>query len=149
MIAALVWLLAAIASMHVAEYLIHRFVMHRRTLFRSAWQVHAVEHHGRGRLDVNVDLPVTQHLFFASPLLLLLAVTGAWLGLGAFLLVFWLHAYLWTRLHRAIHGLEDNWVGRSRWFAYWRDHHLAHHRRPDRNFGAVFPWTDHAFGTKV
>ena len=61
--------------------------------------------------------------------------------------MFTFHSYVWSKLHRAQHDLEDNWTFRLPWFAELKRHYLDHHIRPSRNFAAMFLWTDHLFGT--
>ena len=68
-------------------------------------------------------------------------------GLIATLTMFTFHSYVWSKLHRAQHDLEDNWTCRLPWFAELKRHHLDHHIRPSRNFAALFLWTDRLFGT--
>jgi hypothetical protein len=149
------WLIWSIITIGVAEYLIHKYTMHRR-FFCNKWlgwifEEHAIEHHKKDRYDINVDLPLYFHFLIGGPLFILLYCVSP-LGFAAFLLVCIHHSVYWSKLHRATHDLEHNW---SEWFPsrkfYFnmRNHHLLHHIYPNRNFGVVWPWTDHLFHTKV
>jgi sterol desaturase/sphingolipid hydroxylase (fatty acid hydroxylase superfamily) len=135
---------------HLAEYGLHRWVMHekRRGWLRREYQAHHVEHHGRGRNDLNIN--AHPHVIFtvASPLLLICV----WLGwpFAAVIAAFsGTYAAAWSLLHHAHHDLRFGWLHHVPGYSLWRDHHLSHHERPNRNFGTVFPWTDYIFGTKA
>ena len=60
------------------------------------------------------------------------------------------YPYLWNRMHRAIHDLEENWFRRSGpIFRFFLNHHLQHHAHARVNYGTVFPWTDYVFRTRA
>jgi sterol desaturase/sphingolipid hydroxylase (fatty acid hydroxylase superfamily) len=140
-------LLVSVLYAAAAEYAAHRWIMHRPLPWRTARYVeHAVEHHGRGRLDINIDLSPATVLVAASPLL----AGCLWLGWSWALVVGGLsagYAALWTALHRAHHDLGNLWLKALPGYSWWRSHHLQHHDNPRTNFGAVFPWTDYCCGT--
>lgn len=145
------WLAGAVALTALLEYLAHRFFMHRPLLdrfgLRGVFQKHALIHHRDGRNDLNVDLPIRTHFLWGFTFV---GVSGYFEIAGAVIVAasFVGHAVLWTRLHRAIHGLEKNW-SQSLWiYRAVERHHLEHHRSPTRNFGAVFPFTDYLFFTR-
>ncbi len=133
----------------LAEYFIHRYWMHAPfgpSIRLFYW--HAIRHHNAGDNSVNVDIPVWQCALVALPWLVAFAFLSPWLlaaGCGA--VVF--YSRLWTRVHRAIHGLERNWAERLPTYAAWRRHHEGHHERPGRNFGTLFIFTDRLFGTAI
>lgn len=136
--------------MAIMEYMIHKHTMHRRKMWLPEWiwKDHAVEHHKHERNDLNIDLPIHNHLIVGSPL-----IVGAYfVGLPcllALLLVFVFHSYTWTKIHRGIHGLEENWLMKTKYYERAKEHHELHHHRPGKNFGVVFMFTDHLFRTKL
>jgi hypothetical protein len=144
------WLLASVAFISLLEYVGHRFFMHRPVLdrfgLRRVFRNHAILHHHGDRNDLNVDLPIMTHFVWGFPILIVIA----WIDIvGAMTLsaCYVAHSILWTKLHRAIHGLEHNCTKRLWFYALIKLHHLEHHRQPRKNFGAVFPFTDYVFGT--
>jgi hypothetical protein len=146
-ILAALWVAIAITYAPCVEYLAHRFAMHQPRFGRAWWwREHAIEHHLKGRNDINVDIsPVTVSVL-ASPLL-----TGCvWLSWpwAVFVAVMVLgYATVWTVLHRAHHDVGCAWVKRLPGYGLWRNHHLQHHTRANKNFGTVFLCTDWLFGT--
>jgi len=165
-VAALGWLLtfmmyfviwAPLAAL--LEYGAHRWIMHmaNRLLDPKLVQLRAHGTHHQGSVDHEfVDIPLKNCLLLTSPFFVLLAVWG--LAVGPFSAVVipaaaWLawsffYTYLWTRMHRAIHGVEANWFQRTGpVFRFFRDHHLKHHGNAKINYGTVFPWTDYLLFT--
>tara|TARA_R110000824_G_scaffold104833_2_gene248536 strand:- start:890 stop:1321 length:432 start_codon:yes stop_codon:yes gene_type:complete len=136
--------------MGTAEYLIHKYTMHKKIWFLPKWiyQEHAVEHHGKNRYDINVDLPFINHLIIGSPVFILLACYS-WAGLIAWTLVTLHHSIYWTSLHRSSHDLEHNWAEKLPNYKKKRRHHLLHHLNPNKNFGVVYSWVDRFFGTFI
>lgn len=151
MISYFVYLVIFYIVMVIGEYWIHKMLMHKPVLARSKWfswifTDHAIEHHKNERLDMNIDMPIHHHLIAGSPLLLGSFFLG-WSAIAALLTIFIWHSYFWTKLHRAIHGLEDNWIGRSWFYPAFRDQHINHHKNPTTNYGVTALWTDRLFGT--
>jgi len=144
------WLAIWMTVMALAEYSIHRWTMHRwvKWLPKFIFWDHAIEHHKHKRNDLNIDLPIYYHLIIGSPLIILSCFMGL-PSLIAVLLVFCFHSYTWTKLHRGIHDLEQNWLMKTKYYEKAKDHHIKHHHRPGKNFGVVFLFTDSIFGTKV
>lgn len=141
------WSLLIVAYAALAEYTIHRWVMHMPG-FDRVWHEHAVLHHRDGRNDLNVDMSSTMALLLSAPLHAL----SPWLGVRFSVIVCCLafvYAWAWTLLHRCIHGVGAAWVARLPGYRWWLAHHEAHHRRPGRNFGTVFTFTDRLFGTRA
>jgi len=145
----LIWLPIWYFFMAFSEYFIHKYTMHKKTFLPEwVWRHHAIEHHRDDRNDLNVDLPFYMHLTIGSPLL-----SFAYFGYGVIsmlclLFIFYYHSYVWTHMHRAIHDLKDHWITKTDYYKRARKHHLDHHRRPAKNFGVVFLWTDYVFKTK-
>lgn len=139
--------------MAVSEYWIHRLFMHKPILgrtgfFKWIYLDHSVEHHGRHRNDINIDLPVTNHLIIGLPYIILVYVIGGIIAVVSIIIVFAIHSYVWTKMHRGIHGIETNWLTKTRYYEYCKKHHEQHHTKPNTNFGVVFPITDYIFFTK-
>lgn len=138
--------------MGIAEYIIHRYTMHRR-FFKSkalAWifENHHISHHKHENFDHNIDLPFYFHLIVGSPVIILLG----WFSvpaLCAFLLICLYHAYSWTHCHRAIHGLEHNWLEKTTYYQKRKIHHEKHHQNVNKNYGVCFFFMDKLMGTKI
>lgn len=148
----ILWLLWAFIMMGVSENLIHKYLMHKR-FFRNEklnwiWYNHAVLHHKKDDNSHNIDLSIWNHLIIGSPLLITLFFLSP-IGLSAVLLVFLHHSYIWTHAHRAIHGLEKNWLQKTKLYNKMYEHHIRHHYHTNRNFGVVHLWTDKLFRTKI
>jgi sterol desaturase/sphingolipid hydroxylase (fatty acid hydroxylase superfamily) len=142
--AAMVWL-ALYAP--IAEYVVHRWVMHLPRLGRGSWwREHAVEHHRNGRNDINIEISALAVLLASSPMFLL-AVPLGWPWVVLLLVACILYAAFWSSLHAAHHGVSKGWTTCLTIFSAWQKHHMRHHARPDRNFGTVFIFTDALFGT--
>jgi fatty acid hydroxylase family protein len=141
------------------EYGVHRWIMHKANQLLDPKLDHLKSHgaHHEGANDAEfVDTPLQDCVLLTSPAFILLTVWGLAIGpfsavvIPAAALLAWsfLYTYLWTRIHRAIHGIEANWFQRSgRVFRFFRDHHFKHHVNAKVNYGAVFPWTDYLFLT--
>jgi sterol desaturase/sphingolipid hydroxylase (fatty acid hydroxylase superfamily) len=133
----------------LAEYAAHRWVMHYPGMGRhSWWREHAIEHHGKGRNDVNVDINALSVVAATSPMFVFAIFLGwAWVAFVLFACIG--YAALWSSLHESYHGVSENWVTKFRFYDVWLKHHLKHHQQPTRNFGTVFIFTDRFFGTHV
>lgn len=153
------WCLIWTPLFALLEYAAHRWIMHRanRMLDPQLRQLRAHGTHHQGHNDHEfVDMPLKHCLLLTSPVFLMLGGLGLAVGpLGSILipaaaLLSWclFYTYLWTQIHRAIHGIELNWFRRTGpIFRFFRDHHLKHHAKPGVNYGTVFPWTDYVFLT--
>jgi sterol desaturase/sphingolipid hydroxylase (fatty acid hydroxylase superfamily) len=115
-----------------------------------------IAHHQGANDDEFVDMSLKNCLLLSVPIILLLVGWGLAFGslssilipAMAFLSWSFVYTYLWTRIHRAIHGIEDNWFRRiGPAFRFFRNHHLRHHVRANGNYGTVFPMTDYVFLT--
>jgi hypothetical protein len=155
----LFWLVALMPYVALVEYGTHRWIMHKsnRWLDRKGEQLEAhATHHAGANSGEFVDIPLRNCLLLATPVLVTLAVwalmVGSWSAVilpGVAMLAWcFLYTYLWTRLHRAIHGVERNWFARGGpVFRFFRNHHLRHHANAGVNYGTLFPWTDYLFFT--
>ncbi|MGV3662145.1 MAG: sterol desaturase family protein [Prosthecobacter sp.] len=131
------------------EYVIHRWMMHFPGMGKNdIWRAHAIEHHGHGRNDINIALPVWMVLVPSSPLFAGCFLVGGWWAV--YVLVSCVgYAALWTALHSAYHEVGHRWIARGWYYRKWRSHHMAHHDHPRKNFGAIFIWSDWIAGTHV
>jgi hypothetical protein len=138
--------------MAAAEYTIHRWSMHKRFFpkgwFDDVFEEHAILHHKHGRNDLNIDLPVTTHILLSFPIIVGLAICAP-IGLLAWFCIIHYHSFLWTHAHRAIHGLEHNWLENTNFYRQIKNHHEKHHDHPNRNFGVCFFFMDKLLGTKI
>ncbi len=152
MIVFFVSLVISYLVMSVAEYVLHRYTMHRRFFpkgwFDDVFENHAILHHKDERVDLNIDLPIWYHLILSSPVILVLAYFSIPAMLG-WLAIMVYHSYLWTKAHRAIHELEVNWMVWRPFYWKMYDHHMLHHKHPNKNFGVCFFWVDRLMGTKL
>lgn len=149
----MLWIVAVTVALfyaHVVEYAFHRWVLHQPLpgFLRNEFVEHSIEHHGKGRLDINIAANPFTISFVASPLLIfcLCLPWHIWMFFVLCLSFGWAGA--WTALHMCHHDLGFLWLKRLRIYNTWRAHHIQHHRNPRTNYGAVFPWTDYLFGTK-
>jgi sterol desaturase/sphingolipid hydroxylase (fatty acid hydroxylase superfamily) len=150
MIVDVLYLALVVVALVAIEYLVHRLIQHHPCpgpLARS-YDLHAVQHHRQKRVDVNVDAPAWWYGLLGVPLWAPPLCVGRW-GLAlAVLVLIGGYAALWTGLHRAIHGLGGKWATWLPFYPALRAHHLTHHQRPGRNYGAVFgPLLDRPLGT--
>lgn len=155
----MLWFLIWLPMVALLEYAAHRWIMHRanRWLDPKLGQLKAHGSHHQGSNDSElVDMPLLNCLLLSSPAFLALGVYCIAVGpissvvIPAAALLTWcgIYTYLWTRIHRAIHGVERNWVVRlGPVFRFLRRHHLTHHHHATVNYGTVFPWMDYVFFT--
>jgi fatty acid hydroxylase family protein len=155
----LMWFLLWMPLVALLEYAAHRWIMHQATRLLdptlSQFKSHGMHHQGDNDQEL-VDIPLKNCLLLTGPFFLVLAAIGlatgslAAMAIPAAALLAWsfLYTWLWSQMHRAIHGTEANWFRRcGPVFRFFRNHHLRHHAHATVNFGTVFPWTDYLFFT--
>jgi ubiquinone/menaquinone biosynthesis C-methylase UbiE/sterol desaturase/sphingolipid hydroxylase (fatty acid hydroxylase superfamily) len=161
LLAFLLWFLIWTPVIALLEYIAHRWIMHKanRLLDPQLTQLRAHGKHHQGSNDHDlVDVPVRNGLRLTAPFILCVLVWGYFVGPPASViapvlaLLTWclVYPYLWNRMHRAIHDMEENWFRRSGpVFRFFLNHHLQHHAQGGAkfNYGTVFPWTDYVFRT--
>ncbi len=159
LLAFVLWFLIWAPLVALLEYFAHRWIMHKanRLLDPKLGQLKAHGAHHMGSNDHElVDMPLKNCLLLTSPAFVALVAWGLAFGsmssivvpLATLLSWSFFYTYLWTRVHRAIHGLEVNWFSHlGPVFRFFRDHHLTHHSNARMNYGTVFPWTDYVFLT--
>ena len=159
------WTLAAFIGTVIwcsfAEFMLHRFVMHRKTFVSFPYELHAVGHHGMFRGDEtyhaqNEDM--RNHVtFVARDYVILLAanlplwcsvewLVGRPLVIGGFLATF---AYLqaFNSFHWRWHVPSDTWLQRTSLFKWAKERHRIHHDNQGVNFNLVLPLADLLFRT--
>jgi sterol desaturase/sphingolipid hydroxylase (fatty acid hydroxylase superfamily) len=142
-LAACAWTLAGLASWTLAEYMLHRFVLHHVPPFK---RLHAM-HHQRPTALIGSPTLMTAALFG----LLVFAPTQAALGLwrACALTLGMVSGYLmYTLVHHGAHRASQA-MGRSRWLQRRRRWHALHHRCADQPacYGVTSGFWDHVFGT--
>jgi len=140
------WVLAGGLRWTLAEYLLHRFVLHGVSPFKD-W--HA-EHHRRPTALIGTPTWITATLFVTVAALPAWALLGAW---PACALTFGLlTGYLVYGLtHHATHHGVPGLGRRSAWLARRRRWHAQHHAARGAvlpgHYGVSLSLWDHAFGT--
>ena len=136
-LAALGWVAAGLLSWTLAEYALHRFVLHGLQPFKG-W--HA-RHHARPLALIATPTVLTAVLFAglvgvpAAGLLALWQASALALGV--------LTGYLaYILMHHALH----HWPGAS-WLRWPRRWHALHHRGVGGCYGVSLPLWDHVFRT--
>ena len=147
----MIWLIALLVTLvyaPFAEYVAHRWMMHKPFgSMKTYWKEHAIEHHAKGRNDINIYLDALSVVYGSYTLLLF----SFFLGLPwviALLVFSILYAALWSSIHAAHHELRDSWATRLSIYKIWRNHHLLHHKDTATNYGTVFIFMDTLFGTR-
>jgi sterol desaturase/sphingolipid hydroxylase (fatty acid hydroxylase superfamily) len=148
-------LLAALATAlayPVAWYLIHRFVLHSRFLYRSAWtaalwkRIHFDHHQDPHRLDVLFGSPLN-----TVPTILAVAAPIGWLvgGGAAGAAAAACAGFFITCVYEFCHCVQHlNFKPRSHLLRRMKELHLAHHFHDERgNYGITSFAVDRAFGT--
>ena len=148
-------LLAALATAlayPVAWYLIHRFILHSRFLYRSAWtaalwkRVHFDHHQDPHRLDVLFGSPLN-----TVPTVLAIAAPLGWLvgGGPAGAAAAACAGFLITCVYEFCHCVQHlNFKPRHRLLRRMKELHLAHHFHDEHgNYGITSFVVDRALGT--
>ena len=144
--------LATALAYPLAWYLIHRFVLHSRFLYRSAWtaalwkRVHFDHHQDPHRLDVLFGSPLN-----TVPTILLVTVPLGWFvgggAAGAAAAV--CAGFLVTCVYEFCHCVQHlNFKPRNRLLRRMKELHLAHHFHDEHgNYGITSFAVDRLFGT--
>src|SRR5262249_39546922 len=134
-----------------AWYLIHRFVLHSRTLYKSAWtaatwkRIHFDHHQDPHRLEVLFGA-----LWTTLPTITLVTIPARWAlgGIAGAAAAFWVGLVL-TCGYEFAHCIQHlSYSPRSPLLQRIKRLHLAHHFHSERgNFGIVSFLPDRLFGT--
>ncbi len=130
----------------LAEYLLHRYVFHwvneNPTVQRFHYLAHGF-HHDYPRDTDHLFMPPLPSIILASAFFGLF-----YLVLGNWAVAFWagyMLGYLsYASMHYAMHTVN---VPPKFLRGLWKNHHLHHHKSPERGFGVSSPMWDHVFGT--
>jgi cyclopropane-fatty-acyl-phospholipid synthase len=136
---ALGWAAAGVALWSLAEYLLHRWVLHGLQPFKR-W--HAL-HHDRPRALIATPTALTVALFFAFVFLPAWWLGPPWRGCALTLGV--LAGYLgYTVTHHAVH----HWHGASPWLRQHKRWHALHHRAgSEACYGVTSAFWDRVFAS--
>ncbi len=154
----------------LVEYLIHRFLDHRRfkifgwhpALLAHLYQTHSMEHHqdyGDKESYVYSGCPkpmdwIDVPLLLCSHMIVIPLYVGAWFLVGwpgiaaCAAYVFFHYLFLYSTVHYAMHhpgsaGLHRAPIARGMNF-----HHWLHHRHQHKNYAFTIPIFDYVFRTK-
>lgn len=126
----------------LAEYVLHRFVLHHVPRIREMHEAHHHDQHALIGTSTFVSAPI--YLVFSLPPLW-------WIGGGSFacsLVAGFLLGYLWyVTVHHLVHHRSARQG--SLFFALKRRHALHHHVTPEGNFGVTSGFWDRMFGTDI
>ena len=155
--------LVGIVYASLAEWVIHRWLMHRPLWrFKHFFVGHAKIHHGIYRADPTyhvgerpksdltfawwaMPIPTVAHFPVIIPIAIWFSIPAA-VGL---VIAFSLYQTTYEVLHYYMHVPTGRWVERT-WAFKWIDaHHFQHHRKHSTNLNVVLPIADFLFRTRV
>ena len=145
--------MAAIVAIYpFYEYVLHRFLLHNRVLYKSpltaaVWKrIHYDHHQDPNRLDVLFGSPSNTLLAIYAPSLPLGYVIGGWSGALACSAV----ALAIFAFYEFCHCVQHlNFVPKSAWLRRIKKHHMAHHFHNETgNFGITTIFVDRLVGTR-
>ena len=143
--------LAAILMYPVVWYVLHRFILHSRFLYRFSatarlWKrIHYDHHQDPNRLDV-----LFGSLTNTIPTLLIATLPVGWLICGwPGALTAAASSMLFTCVYEFCHCIQHlNFQPKSPWLKRIKKLHMAHHfHNENGNFGIISFWPDRLFGT--
>jgi hypothetical protein len=145
------------------EWLLHRFVMHRKLAwFSYPFERHALVHHKVFKADLSYhlirpeDAQTVPMAWWNGPALvagaqvpfvILACFAGGIALVCGTLLATLLYYGAYEYLHWCMHVPARRNVERTSLFFRLNGHHLLHHRYPNRNFNVVLPLADLVLGT--
>lgn len=150
------WLIADLLIVSLAEYCAHRWLMHKQTI--EAFHFPHALHHGRyyRRFDYEPELrgrylnlrigwlDTILACLMASPLALV-----SLRGYGILFALALCQRWTWNAIHSEMHLNEGRWFASWRVYQWLAHHHFLHHRHTDRNFNVTLPLMDLLFGTRA
>ena len=147
----LIAMVAASFAYPLVWYVLHRFVLHGRWLYRSRWtaalwkRIHFDHHQDPHRLDVLFGSPFNTVPTIALLLLPLGWLIGGWGTAGAALFT----GFFTTCAYELVHSMQHlNYKPHSAWLRRAKEWHLAHHfHHEDGNYGITEFTLDRLFGT--
>ena len=142
---------AAVLIYPAVEYLLHRYVLHARWLYRSPvtadlWKrIHYDHHQDPNRLDVLFGSP-----FNTLPTIFVIGAPIGWLigGLSGALSAL-AAAFVIISVYEFCHCVQHlNYTPKSAWLRRIKKHHMAHHFHNETgNFGITSTFIDRMVGT--
>jgi thiol-disulfide isomerase/thioredoxin len=156
-------LIVGIVSASFFEWILHRYLMHRKVrIFDYPFQKHALVHHRVFKADESYhllreeDKRTVPMAWWNGPVLIAVSqipfvalaffVGGLPLVCGTCLSIA-LYYGAYEYLHWCMHIPRNRKVERNGIFFRLNGHHLLHHRYTNRNFNVVLPLADLLFGT--
>jgi len=153
---------AGIVYASLAEWVIHRFLMHRPILrITHFYTGHALVHHGRYKSDSSYLVGDRERVevtlaWWAMPFPVLsqtpfVAAIGIWVSAPAAVGLFvalTLYQASYEYFHYCMHVPSNRWFERTGAFMWINDHHLQHHRKFNTNLNIILPIADYLFGTR-
>ncbi len=144
-------LAAAIILFPLLEYVVHRFILHNRALYKSpltadVWKrIHYDHHQDPNRLDVLFGSPSNTLVAVFAPALPVGWLIGGWsAALAASAMALVLFAF-----YEFCHCVQHlNYTPKSAWLRRIKKHHMAHHFHNETgNFGITSNLVDRLVGT--
>jgi hypothetical protein len=153
-----------------AEWLLHRYVMHRPVgWFTYPYKAHALTHHGMfSGYEYHLTTQSKDKVRMAwwnGPVIVALGVIpfftitiifhlygwrpGAWMIFGSAVFVSAAYFATYEYLHWCMHVPKGRWFETTQMFRRLNGHHILHHRFPDKNFNVVLPLADYLLKTLV
>jgi hypothetical protein len=146
----------------MAEWVIHRFLMHRPLPgYRHFFVGHAQVHHGIYKADATYLLGDRQPeqlmlAWWAMPIPVAVHVPGLvlvalWFSLPAavgLFLAFSLYQASYEYLHYCMHVPQNRWFENTSAFRWITEHHREHHRKHSSNLNVVLPFADFLWRTR-
>lgn len=141
--------LVSIPVIAVAEYAIHRWVMHRRWMWpiSELHQEHTIRHHGQfyrvfdHEPDPNgrgIALQISYWYLAIVAIPLLIALRWSWQPAGM-LVAAGLYLLAQNTFHSEMHDPRRRWFSGLRLYKFLCRYHYMHHRHTNRNFNATIP----------
>ena len=129
----------------LTEYLLHRFVGHRKSS-QMRFSVEHKRHHAKSGYFTSSRTKCLLASRVLIPMWLLISVALGW-ALGLAITAGFTLAYVgYEWVHYSLHAYPPSTV----WGRWLRKHHFAHHyHNPNRNHGVTSPIWDWVFGTLV
>ena len=144
-------IVAAVAIYPAVEYLLHRFVLHGRYLYKNPWtaslwkRIHYDHHQDPNRLDV-----LFGSLSNTLPTILLIGAPIGWLiGGPSAALAALATAFVIISVYEFCHCVQHlNYTPKSAWLRRIKTHHMAHHYHNETgNFGITSTFIDRLVGS--
>jgi len=153
------WTVAAFVGsipwLSCAEYLVHRFLMHRKFVPKFAWELHS-QHHKIFGSDYTyhaLDDEMARHITFDPRDYILLTLANLPIYCAVEFLIHrpivvgcvlatlaYLHSF--QVLHLAWHSPADRFYEEHRWFLWMKERHRLHHADTSSRYNLIVPIVD-------